>query len=162
MSTTQPIRDLVDLSKLKNYYYEQEPNLRNYTMICLGVNSALRISDLLHLKWRDVYDFETKEFQYRIVLKEKKTGKETRVALNHNAIEALTIYQNSLKNLEEDTYIFPGRKDSRETLSRSQAYRIIRHAADELHFEKGISCHSMRKTFGYHAWKKGIDRKSVV
>ena len=52
MSTSQPIRNRNELQELKNYYYETEQNLRNYALICLGINSALRISDLLDLEGR--------------------------------------------------------------------------------------------------------------
>lgn len=62
MSVTQPIRDITEIEKLKNYYFLEKPNLRNYTLICLGINSALRISDLLELNWQNVYDFRKKHF----------------------------------------------------------------------------------------------------
>ena len=39
--------------------------------------------------------------------------------------------------------------------SRTQAYRIVKKAAAATLDETHISCHSLRKTFGYHAWKKG-------
>ena len=58
------------------------------------------------------------------------------------------------KNIEEGDYIFTGRNKNSH-LSRSQAFRIIKHAARLLNMEEGISCHSMRKTFGYYAWKCG-------
>ena len=45
--------------------------------------------------------------------------------------------------------------DSRP-LSRSQAFRIIKKAATETLHDPHISCHSLRKTFGYHAWKQGV------
>ena len=53
MGTSQPIRNEKDLEAFRNYYLEQKPNYRNYALICLGVNTALRISDILNLKWRD-------------------------------------------------------------------------------------------------------------
>ena len=84
MSTTQPIRSLEELQQLKNFYYLQEPNPRNYTLITLGLNTALRISDLLQLTWGDVYDFETQKFRYHITVTEQKTGKENRIALTPN------------------------------------------------------------------------------
>lgn len=155
MSTTQPIRDLDTLTALKNYYYEKEPNLRNYAMISLGLNTALRISDLLQLQWKDIYDFENQNFRYHVVVTEQKTGKENRIALNQSARDALEEYKESLGNVEKEDFLFCGRKRRRIPLSRSQAYRIIRHASEELHLEECISCHSMRKTFGYHAWKYG-------
>ena len=38
-----------------------------------------------------------------------------------------------------------------------KAYRIIKKAAEEtVCCHTHISCHSLRKTFGYHAWKQGI------
>lgn len=156
MSTTQPIKEVAQIKQLKEYYMVKKPNLRNYAMICLGINSALRISDLLHLKWEQVYDFGLGKYRKHINITEQKTRKKTRIALNESAIEALEMYRNSLSYCEQKDYIFSGRNGSKYPLSRSQAFRIIKGAGDELHFEEGISCHSLRKTFGYHAWKKGV------
>ena len=41
-------------------------------------------------------------------------------------------------------------------LSRSQAFRIIKEAALYAGLNEHVSCHSLRKTFGYHAWKRGV------
>ena len=48
------------------------PNVRNYALICIGLNSALRISDVLQLRWEDVYDFENEHFLKHIIIIEKK------------------------------------------------------------------------------------------
>ena len=42
-----------------------------------------------------------------------------------------------------------------QPLSRYQAFRIIKEAAAYAGLDASISCHSLRKTFGYHAWKQG-------
>ncbi len=55
-----------------------------------------------------------------------------------------------------DSFLFPGGRGSDKPLSRVQAYRIISRAAEYCHIEGVVSCHSMRKTFGYHAWQHGI------
>lgn len=54
MSTSQPIRSTDELEAFRRFYLDEEPNLRNYAMICMGVNTALRISDLLELNGRDI------------------------------------------------------------------------------------------------------------
>lgn len=55
MSCTQPIRNENDLNKFRNYYRTTEDKPRNYVLIEFGLNSALRISDILALHWNDVY-----------------------------------------------------------------------------------------------------------
>ena len=154
MGTSQPIRSTDELAAFRNFYLDMEPNLRNYMLICLGINTALRISDMLQLRWENVYDFNKKQYVKHIVIREKKTGKETRIALNNNVKEAFTMYMESLDNISNNDFIFTG-KTNGSHLSRSQAFRIITHAAKALNMENGISCHSLRKTFGYHAWKVG-------
>ena len=63
MNTAQPIRSTEDLNNFKNYYKEIRPNKRNQMLIIMGLNTALRISDILSLKWESVYDFDRKQFK---------------------------------------------------------------------------------------------------
>ena len=154
MSTSQPIRSTDELEAFRRFYLDEEPNLRNYAMICMGVNTALRISDLLELKWGEVYDFNEQCFRKHMVICERKTGKESRIAINGSTKKGLLTYLDTLDGVKKGDYIFTGRYAGTH-LSRSQAFRIIKHAAYSLNMERGISCHSMRKTFGYYAWKCG-------
>lgn len=105
MSTSQPIRDTQDLTALREFYLKDEPNMRNYVLICLGVNSALRISDLLELKWKDVYNFKDENFKKHLITYEKKTGKETWIAINENARNGLQEYMKFLKKISGEDYI---------------------------------------------------------
>lgn len=155
MGTTQPIRDKDELKNFIAYYEVAHPNIRNYTMIILGLYTALRISDVLNLKWKDVYYFEKDCFLDHLLIHEQKTGKVNEIALNSHVIKALDCYRKTRKPDAED-YIFSKPTTPAHPLCRSQAYRIVRRAADETLCETHISCHSLRKTFGYHAWKQGI------
>ena len=47
MSTTLPIKNPEQLRLFKDFYQTEKPNVRNYTLIIMGLNSALRISDIL-------------------------------------------------------------------------------------------------------------------
>ena len=155
MSTTQPIRDKELLQDFKNYYLLQDPNPRNYVLIVMGLNTALRINDLLHLTWEMVYSPETRQFRTHIQVKEQKTGKENRILLNQEVKKALQYLQDHMNAPAAEGYLFQSLRKGGNPLSRYQAYRIIRHAAEEVGLEDVIRCHSLRKTFGYHAWKQG-------
>lgn len=155
MGTTQPIRNKADVKKFTEYYDKVKPNPRNYAMIILGLHTALRISDILQLRWQDIYQFKKHRYVKHLTLHEQKTKKRSVIALNHQAVDALEAYRKQKKPLPTD-YIFCKSTDSSKPLCRSQAYRIIKHAAEKTLDETHISCHSLRKTFGYHAWKQGI------
>ena len=148
MGTTQPIRDKDELKNFIAYYEVAHPNIRNYTMIILGLYTALRISDVLNLKWKDVYYFEKDCFLDHLLIHEQKTGKVNEIALNSHVIKALDCYRKTRKPDAED-YIFSKPTTPAHPLCRSQAYRIVRRAADETLCVTHVSCHSLRKTFGY-------------
>ena len=165
MNTAQPIRTRHDLEKLKEYYKEKKPNSRNLLLIIMGLNTALRISDILALKWDMVYDFEGEKYKSYITITEKKTGKGAQIYINSSAKDALSNYYEELKSagkfITPDDYIF-SHTNKNVPISRVQAFRIIKSAAEECSLSGVISCHSLRKTFGYHAWKQGAPLAVLV
>ena len=159
MNIAEPIKSIGDLEKFKNYYKEIKPNARNRLMIILGLNTALRISDILSLKWEIVFDFEKNKYRNHITIIEQKTGKRSQVYMNSNVLNALKEYKQCIekdkRSVDSNTYLF-NHTNKNIPISRSQAFRIIKEAAEYCSISGVISCHSLRKTFGYHAWKQGV------
>ena len=151
--TTEPIRNKKQAAELLRYYKDRG-QFRNYVLIVAALHTALRISDLLRLTWNDVYDFSCHRVRQEICLVEKKTKKTKTLALNKEVIAALNLLL-SWVDVSTGDPVFKSRKTGR-AIGRVQAYRIIRAAAEALAFLGRVSCHSLRKTFGYHAWKNGI------
>ena len=162
MKITQPIRDIAELKKIKRYYREVKPNKRNSLLVVCGLNTALRISDILKLRWKDVYNENLLSFKSHIDVKEQKTGKKTTVFINKNLKEAFASFLKDIiakkgKLCEVmEQFIFLGQKSTDKPISRIQAFRIISEAAKKCLLSHKVSCHSLRKTFGCHAWKKGV------
>jgi integrase len=156
MSTTQPIRNKNQVQELAEYCLKRG-ELRNYVLIILGIHTALRISDILRLKWDDVYDFERKRIRDHFSITEKKTNKTKTIVLNKRIVKALTLYSRSAKR---GGFLIKSRRGG--AISRIQAYRIIRAASEALNFRSRVSCHSLRKTFGYFAWKSGISPAVIM
>lgn len=154
MSKTQPLKELEQIQTLKLYFLERG-EIRNYALIVMGLNTSLRISDILNLQWHDVYNYRTGEYRNHLSVVEKKTQKNNTVAINSAIIEALELLRkNDLPS--PGAYIFMSQKGENRPITRNRAFTIIKSAANTLGFEDNISCHSLRKTFGYQAWKQGV------
>ena len=89
MSKTQPIRSTTQLNQFKKYYQEIIPEKRNYALIILGLNTALRISDILQLRVSDVWDRQKQSFKRHLEVMESKTGKQTSIYINREVRQAL-------------------------------------------------------------------------
>lgn len=156
MNFAKPIKDKDQLKKFRDYYLEENYMPRNYALLVLGLNTALRISDLLSIHWRDIWDFTRNCPLEHLDLIESKTKKRSRIALNNKVKEVLLLYNKTLPKVDGQDFLFPSPKCPLKPLSRSQAFRIVKQAANEAGIHDTISCHSMRKTFGYQACKQGI------
>ncbi len=155
MGKTQPLKELEQINSLKDYFLERGET-RNYVLIVLGLNTSLRISDLLKLRWKDVYNFMAEHYRQHLTVTEKKTGKCNTVAINSAIICALELLRVSGQPVTPDSYLFMSQKGVNSPITRNRAFCIIKNAARTLGFEDNIACHSLRKTFGYQAWKQGV------
>ena len=151
MSKTQPIKELEQINELKEYFY-QKGEIRNYALIVIGLNTSLRISDVLSLQWKDVYNFQNNTYRHHISVLEKKTQKTNIVAINAAILSVLEMLREIEKNWRPEIYL----KGDNKPISRNHAFYIIKNASETLGFEDNIACHSLRKTFGYQAWKQGV------
>lgn len=147
MAATEPIRNKKQLQAMADYFLKRG-EFRNYALIVLGTSTALRISDLLGLRWTDIYDAARNNFHTHITIIEKKTRKSKTIALNKQSLHALRLYFPHRRG----DFIFASNRKTAKAISRVQAWRIIHTAVEAVGVEGKISCHSLRKTWGYHAW----------
>lgn len=141
----QPIRDWYQIADMK-WSLKRFCGERDYIMFLLGINTGLRISDLLSIKVKDI------RRKKKIVVKEGKTEKPRTIHLN-NIYDELDNYIKTLKYTE---WLFPSRKGDKP-ITRIQAYRQLNKAARMVDIEDGIGTHTMRKTFGYWYYKQTKD-----
>ena len=130
-------------------------------MFVVGINVALRITDLLNLQWKDVINENNNDFR-EIELYEGKTKKYRKIRLNNAAKESLKDLSTVLKGLELEDYIFKSREGKNRPISRQQAFNILKDAAISVGVSENIGTHSLRKTWGYFAWKKGFNPALIM
>jgi integrase len=140
----QPIRDLQKLEDMK-WSLKRHCSERDFIMFLLGINTGLRVSDLLQLKVKDL------KGKKKVIVKEGKTDKPRTIHL-HNIYEELNGY---IKGFESE-WLFPSRKGNKP-ITRIQAYRQLNKAAVMCDISEGIGTHTMRKTFGYWYYKRSKD-----
>ena len=157
MAATEPIRNKNQLRELGEYFLKRG-QFRNYVLIVLGTYTVLRISDLLRLRWSDVYDEGRGEFRAHVTITEQKTGKTKTIALNKQAIHALRLYLPHRRG----EFIFASNRKEPKAISRVQAWRIIHAAVEAIGLIGKIACHSLRKTWGYHSWTSGVVSPVVI
>lgn len=121
----------------------------------MGINTGLRVSDILKLKLEDVCTSRGKILDF-ISMRENKTGKPKRFPINNNTKKALQELIQTY-NLSTGDYLFQSRKGENKPISRVQAWNIINAAAKTVGITDPIGTHTLRKTFGYHAYKQGTD-----
>ena len=143
-----PIKDVAKIQAVKIVL--RRKNLRDEALFVFGINTALRISDLLSLKVGSVVD-DSGNMLDTVVIHEQKTGKTKQFPINKSARRALDAYLKTRPNFLPDEPLFPSRIG--RPLSRWRARRILHKAGKAVGLDR-IGTHSLRKTFGYHVYKK--------
>jgi|GEM_PF-965674 len=162
-----PIKDKTDIKMIakmmSKWNFQREAHL-----LIIGCNTALRYSDLRMMRFDQViHSAKNDGTAYIEQIVEKKTGKAKRLILNRTAMKYITAQYESLKGLgiENPIYVFQGTgnrtKAEPKPVSRSHVNQVFKHVREDMDLDFRLSTHTMRKTFGYHAYDngKGIDIK---
>lgn len=152
-----------DLTKIRNYFFRKEKFVI-LALINVGINVALRISDLGNLKFEDI----TKEWKVKI--KEKKTGKYKYIKLNaicKNNINQLKVIYND-RGILPTGYIFKSlnseylKKGIDKSLNTSSVSKYFVKARIDLKIPYAIGTHSLRKTWGYNVYRRTKDIAPIM
>lgn len=150
MKTVDPIREIEKINAMRQLL--KNSSQRDLLLFVIGINTGIKISDLLFLKVNDVWD--GKRVKEYLSIKEDPNHEYKTFYLNNRVKEVLKNYLAS-SQLNLGDYLFKSKRDEKP-ISRQQAYRIINQAAKEVGIPGNIGMHTLRKTFGYHAYKKGV------
>ena len=144
MNVVEPIKSKKDIKRLESYL--QKKNERNFLLFVLGINSGLRISDILSMNVGDVKNCSF------IKIVEKKTHKYKKFPINS---KLKILLNNFVKNRNDEEPLFFTQRKNR--LDRVQAYKILKEAGVNVGLKYNIGTHSLRKTFGYHHYRQFKD-----
>ncbi|MFT8225068.1 tyrosine-type recombinase/integrase, partial [Streptococcus agalactiae] len=136
----QPIRSKEQIADMK-WALKRHCSERDYILFLVGLNTGLRVGDLLKLKVSDVRK------KKKVLIKEGKTKKARQLNLS-NIYDEIQEYIRTV----DSEWLFPSRKGDK-AITTTQAYRQLQKAADMAGLES-VGTHTMRKSFGYWFYKQ--------
>lgn len=164
MNFVEPIRDRKKIAQIKNQLRGQR-RYRDLMLFVVGINTALRISDLLELH---VYHFldDHQHPKQRFWIKEQKRGKRQEFVINASIRDGLEEYIAAYPEVigDQNNFIFFNQKDNgfMKPIRRGQAWKIITTICQQVGLRGNFGTHSLRKTWGYHARMQGVDLALIM
>lgn len=144
MNFVEPIRDLEKIQAIHRELYDNNP--RDALLFSFGIYTGLRISDVLKFKVKDALSSS-----YNI--REKKTTKQKVYEFNKYLKREIEEY---IKGKDENQYLFKSRTGKNHPITRQRAYQILKTVCAN-NGVYNVGTHTLRKTFGYHMYKKTKD-----
>ncbi|MFE9076916.1 tyrosine-type recombinase/integrase [Bacillus mobilis] len=141
----QPIRRKEQIEDMK-WALRRHCSERDYIMFLMGINTGLRVGDLLKLKTKDV------KKKKKFTIQEGKTKKSKTIIFSEKIYNEIQEYVKSV----DSEWLFPSRKGD-NAITTTQVYRQLNKAAEMVDMPDGIGTHTMRKTFGYWFYKQYKD-----
>lgn len=149
--TVEPIRNKTKIKQI--YIYLKGQDMKYALLFKFGLNTGLRISDIIPLKVKNIMN--NSQFYEYLTIKEQKTGKVKKIKLNETLRKAIAEYIKETQ-LPSNGYLFYSKKGGH--IGRIQAYRVLKNAATIFGVEN-FGTHSLRKTWGY--WTYKISRYNI-
>jgi integrase len=160
MNAVEPIRDRKKINAIKGNLKRRDP--RNFLLFTLGINTALRISDILGLKVEDVKETSGEIKEY-LDINEQKSGKQRHIYINAEVKSALEFFFNKTRLYDLDRYLFTAhQKNKNVPISRVRAWQMIRDWCNQVGVRGRLGTHTLRKSAGYHMRMAGVPIEMIA
>lgn len=164
MESVDPIRDTKKISQIKNVLRGQK-RWRDLLLFVVGINTALRVSDLLKLRIGDFVDTDGAIYDnFRI--REEKRNKTNTLTINDSIkgvlAEYLAAYPTIINNPEHYLFFNTRSNDFNEPIKRGQAWSMISEICHDVGLRGNFGTHSLRKTWGYQARMSGVELPIIM
>ena len=150
VENVQPLRTAEEIRNVREALAQTNASERNLLLFNIGINTGLRIGDIVRLRIEDV------KGRTSVVIREGKTRKARTVYLD----AVLSDITNYLQDKDVEGWLFPSRKGDKH-ISTTQAYRIMANAGERCGYDY-VGTHTLRKTFGYHYYQKTKDVATLM
>lgn len=169
----EPIKSEEQINNMVRWCLDRK-KVRDAVILVFGFNLGLRISDLLTLRYKDIFSQDGK-LRDCIVITEQKTKNTSsmivpRVLYMNDAVKKaaalmLETRRSTRGRFSWDEYLFVSEAPHKayvdgfnKALNKSNAYRMIRSVGRANGVVSRLSTHTMRKTFGYFVTEKLPDQ----
>lgn len=144
----QPFRSQEEIDDFLFFLRRTKNSKRDVFLFLFGLNTGLRMSDIVRLKVGDINKSEP-------VITEKKTGKRKRLFLD--GIQ--DIIKEYISGMSDDEYLFPSRQGGH--IEVNTVYKLYTKIAKDLGRDD-IGCHTLRKTYGRFYYLKTHDIATLM
>lgn len=153
MKFVEPIKDKKKLIEM--YETLKNNSIRDALLFRVGLNTMLRIGDILRLKRQDFMIED--DFRDYLTIRTAKTQKTLRIPINDILKKEIKEYVDLLK-LDNEDYLFFSLRIPNKHIDRVQAWRILKKASLKCGI-KNLGTHTIRKTA---AWRVYNDSKDLA
>jgi len=141
------------MNLIRNLYNDE--NYKMSLLVSLGCFFGLRISDILSLRWEQIYNLD--EF----TLVEQKTKKNRTIKINAQLKQHIKDCYQKIKPLTLDEFIFTSQKGSVYSIQRINV--ILKDLKTKYNLKiKNFSSHSLRKCFGREIFNRSAENAELA
>lgn len=146
----QPLRTNEEIQDFQFWLRRTANPERDSFLFLFGINNGLRISDIVKLKVGDIRGVA------KPIITEQKTGKRKPI-YTQNLSSEIAHYT---RNMSDEEWLFPSRQQGGH-IKANTVYKMYSGIAENLG-RNDIGTHTLRKTFGYHYYRRTHDIATLM
>ncbi len=132
--------------------------IRNHSILETLFSCGLRVSELTHLTFQDLF------FEEQFLRVIGKGNKERWVPISQTAIKYLNVYLSNVRNSQlpkkgNEQYVYLNRRGAK--LTREMIFTIVKQLAQKANIKKNVSPHTFRHSFATHLLEGGADLRVI-